>query len=144
LASFYRSADVLLATSMGEGFGIPVVEAQGCGTPVIVSDFSAQPELVGAGWKVGGQPWWDEAQESILFTPAISAIVNRLKDAYAARGDNGLRERAVAKAAEYDTDKVFAERWVPLLVEMEKALAAPAPPLNRAERRRLKKAGKAA
>lgn len=39
--------------SLWEGFGIPVLEAMACGTPVIVSNSSSLPELVGnAGLKV--------------------------------------------------------------------------------------------
>jgi glycosyltransferase involved in cell wall biosynthesis len=44
LASIYTEMDVLLATSFGEGFGIPTVEAQACGTPVIASNFMASQE----------------------------------------------------------------------------------------------------
>ena len=40
LAGIYSQMDVLLATSYGEGFGVPTVEAQACGVPVIVSNFS--------------------------------------------------------------------------------------------------------
>ena len=54
MARSYNAMDVLLAPSMGEGFGIPVLEANACGTPAIVSDFSAQPEVMGAGWTVEG------------------------------------------------------------------------------------------
>src|SRR5690606_25909845 len=50
LALMYNSADVLLNPSMGEGFGVPLIEAQACGTPVIVTDFSAMRELCFAGW----------------------------------------------------------------------------------------------
>ena len=64
LAGLYSMADVLLSVSMGEGFGIPVIEAQACGTPVIVSDWTAQPELRGDGWVVETQPWWDPMQDS--------------------------------------------------------------------------------
>jgi glycosyltransferase involved in cell wall biosynthesis len=142
LAVLYSMSDVLLAPSMGEGFGLPVVEAQACGLPVIVSDFSAQPELCGSGWLVKGQPFWDEAQESWMFDPFIQSVFARLGDAYDAKGDQSLREQAIAFAQPYDSDAVFERHWVPFLAELEAKLV-PAP-LNRAERRRRKKAGKAA
>ncbi len=137
LAALYSMSDVLLASSMGEGFGIPVIEAQACGLPVIVSDFSAQPELCESGWLVKGQGWWDPAPgqgQAWFFDPYVTSIAQRLNDAYAARGDNGLRERAVAFAAAYDTDKVFESYWLPFLKTLEQ------PAANRAERRRAKKA----
>ena len=43
----------------GEGFGLPIIEAQACGTPPVVTDHSAMTELAGAGWKVGGEPFWN-------------------------------------------------------------------------------------
>ena len=54
VASLYPAFDVLLNPSMGEGFGIPVLEAQACGVPVISSNHSAMPELTQAGWLVTG------------------------------------------------------------------------------------------
>ena len=147
LAALYSACDVRLAPSMGEGFGIPVIEAQACGVPVIVSAFSAQPELVGAGWTVKGQAYWDPMQAAFLFTPFIASIVGRLEEAYSDRGSAELRDLAIAKAAEYDTDLVFDRFWRPFLRELEASLApavVPDPPRNRAERRRAKKAGRAA
>jgi glycosyltransferase involved in cell wall biosynthesis len=82
LAALYTDADVLLATSAGEGFGVPVIEAQACGTPVIVSDWTAQPELCGDGWLVDGQPLWDPNQHSWFFTPNVSQIVSSLREAW--------------------------------------------------------------
>lgn len=113
LAAFYTMADVLLCPSMGEGFGIPVVEAQACGTRVIVSDFTAQPELVGDGWTVAGQPEWDAAQKSWFFTPHVASIIDALNAAYAAPRDASAE--AIAFAAEYDADKVYDEAWKPLI-----------------------------
>ena len=46
LASFYSAADVLLSLSYEETFGLTVVEAMACGTPAIVYDNTAQPELI--------------------------------------------------------------------------------------------------
>jgi glycosyltransferase involved in cell wall biosynthesis len=40
-------AAFLVCPSLHEGFGIPVIEAQACGTPVLSSDRAALPETVG-------------------------------------------------------------------------------------------------
>jgi len=49
-AALLGGADALVYPSMYEGFGLPVLEAMACGTPVIASDLAALPELVdGAG-----------------------------------------------------------------------------------------------
>lgn len=116
MAALTASADVLLATSKGEGFGIPVLEAQACGTRVVVSDFSAQPELVGDGWCVDGQPDWDPFQKAWFHTPRISGIVDALEAAYDA--PRAPSAKAVAHAAAYDHDLVFAEFWRPVLDEL--------------------------
>ena len=113
LAALYTAADVLLATSAGEGFGVPVIEAQACGTPVIVSNWSAQPELVADGWIVDGQPVWDPFQDSWFFTPNVSQIVKSLKEAYARKGEKS--DKAIEAMREYDADRVYAEHWRPAL-----------------------------
>lgn len=47
LVQIYNAADVLLAPSLYEGFGLTVIEAMACGTPVITSNVSSLPEVVG-------------------------------------------------------------------------------------------------
>ena len=47
LAAVYRRASVLVLPSDREGFGLPVVEAMACGTPVIASDIPALREVGG-------------------------------------------------------------------------------------------------
>ena len=47
LTIFYNAADVLVAPSLYEGFGLTVLEAMACGLPTIVSNVSALPEVVG-------------------------------------------------------------------------------------------------
>lgn len=46
LAEYYSAADVLLSLSYEETFGMTIIEAMACGTPAIVYDNTAQPELV--------------------------------------------------------------------------------------------------
>lgn len=49
LRACYNAADVYLLTSVSEGFGLPIIEAQACGCPVVVPDFGGNKELVRAG-----------------------------------------------------------------------------------------------
>jgi glycosyltransferase involved in cell wall biosynthesis len=47
LVQTYNAADVLIAPSIHEGFGLTILEAMACGTPVITSNVSAMPEVAG-------------------------------------------------------------------------------------------------
>ena len=47
LPAIYNRASVFLYTSLRESFGIPLLEAMACGTPVITSNTSAIPEIAG-------------------------------------------------------------------------------------------------
>jgi len=44
---FYNAADLLAYPSWYEGFGMPLLEAMQCGCPVITSQVSSMPEVVG-------------------------------------------------------------------------------------------------
>jgi glycosyltransferase involved in cell wall biosynthesis len=48
LGQLYRHADALLYPSWMEGFGLPILEAMTCGTPVITSGRSSMPEVAGS------------------------------------------------------------------------------------------------
>ena len=47
LISFYYAADILVAPSLYEGFGLTILEAMACGLPTITSNVSALPEVAG-------------------------------------------------------------------------------------------------
>ncbi|KST64269.1 glycosyltransferase family 4 protein [Mastigocoleus testarum] len=47
LVKIYNSADILLAPSLYEGFGMTILEAMSCGTPAIASNVSSLPEVAG-------------------------------------------------------------------------------------------------
>lgn len=69
LPLWYNAADALVYPSIFEGFGLPVVEAMACGTPVLVSDVSSLPEAVGdAGWQLppGDVSAWTEALARVI------------------------------------------------------------------------------
>ena len=116
VAEFYNAMDVLANPSYGEGFGIPIVEAQACGTPVIVTEWTAMPELCGAGWRVGGEPWYDAGHGAFYRCPSVAGIYEALTDAH--RDAAGMREKARAFAAGYDADLVFETHWQPALDQL--------------------------
>lgn len=114
LAATYTGMDVLLAPSYGEGFGVPTVEAQACGTRVIGSSWAATPDLVAEdGWLVDGQPQWDNSQSAWWQIPNVSSIVKALNEAYDAPRERSEVARKFAK--QFDVDKVWYDSWMPFL-----------------------------
>lgn len=49
MPALYSAADLFAFPTLYEGFGIPVIEAQQCGTPVLTSNISALPDTGGEG-----------------------------------------------------------------------------------------------
>lgn len=123
LNDVYNCSDVLLHTAHGGGFEIPLVEAQMAGCPVIVTDFSAMPELVSAGWKVPGVPFMHAAGATQRL-PIISKVVESLEQAYQKRGDAEFRAQARAGAMAYDADVVFEQYMQPAIAKIEADIKA--------------------
>lgn len=114
LATLYSGMDVLLAPSYGEGFGVPTVEAQACGTPVIGSGWAATQDLVSDdGWLVDGQPQWDNSQQAWWRIPSVPSIVKALELAY----ERGRKrsEASIEFAKQFDVETVWQNHWEPFL-----------------------------
>ena len=127
LAAWYNLADVYVCASWGEGFGIPVIEAQACGVPVIGTDASATTELVapGAGWLVESEPKWNPVHRRVWRAPSIAGLARAIVQAERMwRGpstESWRRRKAAARqfAAGYDVDRVWDEYWVPVVKRCE-------------------------
>lgn len=114
LAEFYSAMDVLLAPGFGEGFGVPTVEAQACGTRVIGSSWAATPDLLSADcFMVEGQLTWDAGQNSFWQVPMIGSVLSALEQAYKAGG--GVSTASVEFAKQFDVETVWAQYWQPFL-----------------------------
>jgi glycosyltransferase involved in cell wall biosynthesis len=125
MVDMYNSLDVLTSVSMGEGFGIPIVEAQACGCPVIVGDWTSMGELVGAGWKVRkdeAKVVWDTHFEAFRYSTSVEAVLERLIQAYKMRGNEDYRSRARTFSLQYDADKITEKYWKPVLADIESHL----------------------
>jgi glycosyltransferase involved in cell wall biosynthesis/predicted O-methyltransferase YrrM len=124
MAEWYQTLDVYLGCTKAEGFGLPVMEAQASGVPVIVTDCSALTEICGSGWKVRGQRERTLGHDAWWVTPSVDGIVDALEEAYAEWPANDTR-RAQARefALRYDVETVFGQYWKPVLADLEARLA---------------------
>jgi glycosyltransferase involved in cell wall biosynthesis len=122
LVTWYNGLDVLSMASYGEGFGVPLIEAQSTGVPVITTDGSAMSELCGSGWTVSGSPFWAPGHGAWWRRPDAEDIEQAYEAAWQAREDGTmpvLKKAARDFALTYDIDRVFTQYMKPVLAELE-------------------------
>ncbi len=89
LPSLYRGAEALVFPSLYEGFGLPILEAMACGTPVVTANTTALPEVSG--------------DAALLVDPTsvkqISDAMEQVVSDTSLRQQ--LREKGLAQAAEF-------------------------------------------
>lgn len=104
LAKLYRAATAFVYPSLFEGFGLPPVEAMACGTPVVTSNVSSLPEVVG--------------DAALLVDPgdeqALAAALLRIVSDQPLRAK--LREQGIVQAGKF-TWRAAAEKTLQLYRE---------------------------
>jgi glycosyltransferase involved in cell wall biosynthesis len=114
MATIAQAADVLILPTRGEGFGLPVLEYAAVGTPAIVTNFAASPELCFDGWLLEYEPEWSW-QNALVAKPGIASIVEQLEAAYADKDNPRRAQNCIAGARAYHIDHVFATYTKPAL-----------------------------
>lgn len=99
LIKFYNAADLFVFPSLYEGFGLPPLEAMACGSPVVSSNTSSLPEVIGdAGITL-------DPDDCGGFTEAMYQILvsESLKDE--------MREKSLKRAKQFSWEKTARETW---------------------------------
>jgi glycosyltransferase involved in cell wall biosynthesis len=99
LPTFYSGAALFVFPSLYEGFGLPLLEAMACGTPVVASNTSSMPEVV--------------QDAGILASPHqpsefAEAITRVIADAGLAQS---LREKGLARAGQFTWEAAARKVW---------------------------------
>jgi len=93
LSLFYSGAELLVAPSLYEGFGLPVLEAMACGCPILIGNQGALPEIAGnAGFVVNPYD-----------IHAIKEGIREILNHQDLRQD--LKERGLKQAKQYSWEK---------------------------------------
>ena len=127
MADVYRSADWTVLCSLGEGFGLPLIESLGCGTPVIFGNYSSMPEVVGpGGLSVEARERMPfELSSSFQWVPSTEQITERMAEAYRDWKDGGRRRDDLGQRGRRHVLRAYTwgrvmPRWLALLKEEAK------------------------
>jgi glycosyltransferase involved in cell wall biosynthesis len=118
MAKWFGALDVLSCCSYGEGFGVPIIEAQACGTPVICTNGSAMTELNPLGFAVEGTRFWNHVHEAWWTRPDIDAIEAGYEHFLKTPADSAERASLRRFAERYDSRHVAETYWKPALEAM--------------------------
>lgn len=122
IANRYRAFDICCLPTKGEGFGLPILEAQVCGTPVITTATTSGPELLKGGWLISpDKDDWEWHGNSWRPKVTASAVAEKLELAYQAWQEGKLKDIGLQGSEglqEYDWDNVFETYWKPVLAEL--------------------------
>jgi glycosyltransferase involved in cell wall biosynthesis len=122
MARVINSFDCLAAPSTNEGFGMPIIEAQSCGVPVITNDFTSMPELIipnktGFLTEVAYKRY--DFIQSYVGVPSTKSIADQMERMFRSnRKEMGKKGREFV-IENYDYKKIFKEKWVPFLQSVE-------------------------
>ena len=110
-------SDVLLQASKSEGFGIPIVESQLLGVPVITTKFGAMKDNTFYGISVPYyQKCYDNLSSGIWVTPDTKGIAKALEDIYNKNFDNN-KDSAIAKIKSLMSKEVVTKKFIKLIEE---------------------------
>lgn len=117
LAAIYNAIDIFTLPTRGEGFGLPILEAMSCGTPVVTTDYSAHPE-----WSKGSsilvppvaleaEPVTNIRRAIIDMNEYVGGLLSLIENP-SLRRDIGKKARVAAEGMDW---KIINKQWEKLI-----------------------------
>lgn len=126
MSYLYSSFDCLLCPSTNEGFGVPIIEAQACGVPVIVTDYTAMSELINPGYtgektKVAFERF--SPQRAFVGHPDVGDLYSNMTKVFSYKdADKTKKDCRKHILRNYDADVVFEKHWKPFIEKLKDEL----------------------
>lgn len=132
MPNIYNSMDCLLMPSTNEGFGVPAIEAQACGVPVITTDFTSMSELVKPGetgyhCKVRYKRF--TGLGSYAGHPDVQSLYDCMEAVYQQLSKPAAKKKMKKSCRtfiynNYNTKKIYNLKWKPLISKLESEIIA--------------------
>lgn len=125
LLDLYNLCELFVFPSLSEGYGLPVLEAMACGIPVIASNTTSIPEVVG--------------RQDALFDPhRVDAIAAKITQALEDAGfRRALAEHGLVQSRHFTWEAVAKRAWDAIEAGHDKTGTAPKPAPSALERDRI-------
>ena len=125
LHNYYHEADVFLAPTMSEGFGLTMAEAMSCGLPVITTNFGGQTDFVNNenGWLIDYDlidVTWDLSYEGVKWAkPNMKQLKEVMREAYNNRDTIVLKGEKALKDIMYWSWESSAKKAIEALNKLK-------------------------
>lgn len=125
LYKFYHEGDVFVAPTMGEAFGLPLIEAMSCGLPVITTNFGGQTDFVNEknGWMLDyelGHYSNEVTYEEVKWgKPDIKQLKKTMREIYENQDSIKSKSKEAIKTAQQFTWRNSAKKVIKIVEELD-------------------------
>lgn len=125
MAKLYNTFDAFVLPSTNEGFGVPIIEAESCGIPSIVTNFTSMPELTNygdCGYLIDVAHKRFSPIGSYVGHPSTESLFEQMKKVY--KADRVVMGKKARKyiVDNYDTKTIFEAKWRPFLAKLREEI----------------------